>query len=220
MENGYYYFDRLSSFCRVFYDIYIGNNICVDEKKVHYKNTIQSIPLIRHYPKEYAITDYLGPIYKPTLIKDNIYVGSSFNAASFELMKELNIKYIINVTQDIPNYFKDHGIKYLKIPIKDNNMDSIDKYLDLAYQKILEFQEENNGNILIHCFVGASRSVTVAMYYMIIKYNMTVDDSLNYLKQNRYLIHPSVTLINSLIKKTQNSLSDIQTINSDNVSNQ
>lgn len=206
MNNGYYFLDRVASMCRVFYDVYIGNhfntaNIIKDEEITDNSKNVNKA-LIRHYPKEYSLFDYLGPIYKPTLIQDNIYVGSSFNAASLAIMQEFNFKYVINVTTNVPNYFADCGIEYLKIPIKDNNIDKIDKFLNEAYEKILEFQKKGDGNILIHCFVGASRSVSVAMYYMVKKHNMTLDEALAHLKKRRYLIHPSEVLMDSLMKNT------------------
>lgn len=198
METGYYYFNRLASIARVMYDVYFSR--CSKPKCIENPKTTK--PLVRHYPKEYSISDYFGPVYKPTKIIDNIYVGSAINAASSVIIDEFNFKYVINVTTDVPNYF-DEDITYVNIPINDNNNDLIDEYLEKVYRKILEFQNEGKGNILIHCFVGASRSVSVALYYLVKKHDMTVEEALTYIKHRRYLIHPSETLLDSLLKNTQ-----------------
>jgi hypothetical protein len=222
METSLYFADRFTSAARVIYDVYLANyvnyiwtletndtnnenknnenneNENENENNNEFENETKKClnPLKRHYPKNYVLTDYFGPLYKPTHIIDNIYVGSSFNAASFAIMEEFNFKYIINVTKNIPNYHS--SITYFNIPIEDNNNDLIDEYLIPVYNKILEYQEKNDGNLLIHCFVGASRSVSVAIYYLMKKKNMTLNEAIMYIKNKRYLIHPSETLLQSL----------------------
>ncbi len=202
MDAGFYYLNRFTSIARVMYDVYVGQYFYPKRIESCKSTSETKKPLVRHYPKQYSITDYFGPVYKPTKIIDNIYVGSAINAASSAIMDEFNFKYVINVTKDVPNYFGD-DVKYVNIPIKDDNNDMIDSYLQSVYDKILEFQEEDDGNILIHCFVGASRSVSVAIYYLVKKHNMTVEEALVYIKHRRYLIHPSETLLDSIIKSTK-----------------
>lgn len=221
MENSLYFIDRITSILRVIYDVYISDTVtslaCThtnfnnddkflklsfddyeviddNDKKVDQSKHLK--PLKRRYLKSYTISDYFGPLYKPTLIIDNIYVGSSFNAASTALIHEFNFKYIINVTTNVPNYHKD--VTYFNIPIEDNNNDLIDKYLLDVYNKILEFKSNDDGNILIHCFVGASRSVSVALFYLMKNKEMNLEDALTFIKEKRYLVHPSETLLESL----------------------
>ena len=40
----------------------------------------------------------------------------------------------------------------------------------------------NNKNILVHCFMGASRSASIVVNYMVKKHSYTVDDAINFLK--------------------------------------
>lgn len=127
---------------------------------------------------------------EPTLIINNIYIGSAHNAANKNLLDRLNIKYIINVTAEITNYFQ-NDIEYANYIIYDDNKQSISKYLEESYKKIKEFQEKNNGYILIHCFMGASRSATILAYYLIKEKGMDVKEAYDFIKNKRNLVNPT-----------------------------
>ncbi len=62
----------------------------------------------------------------PTYVIDNIYIGSAHNAANKKILKSLNIKYIVNVTAEIKNYYPD-SIIYVNYTLYDDNKQSIDK---------------------------------------------------------------------------------------------
>lgn len=134
----------------------------------------------------------------PTHIIDNIYLGSAFNAAHFDSMNELNIGLIINMTSEISNYHSDK-ILYKKYPIYDNNSESIKPYLEKIYDQIISYQElNNNKNIFIHCFMGASRSATVVAYYLMRKHKYNVDDAIKFMKQKRNVVNPTMLFYEEL----------------------
>lgn len=138
---------------------------------------------------------------QPTYIIDNIWLGNARNAASFYDLKEKNIKLIINVTNEISNYYPKE-FEYINYEINDNNKDTILNYLQNSLKKIREFQKNNNQDqILIHCFMGASRSASILIYYIIktLKNDdgseYTLNQALNYLKEKRNIINPSEKFI-------------------------
>ena len=136
----------------------------------------------------------------PTYIIDNIYIGSAHNAANKTLLKSLNIKYIVNVTAEIKNYYPDF-ITYVNYSLYDDNKQSIDKYFEDSYKKIKEFQNnKDGGNILIHCFMGASRSATILAYYLMREKGFTPLESYNFIKSKRSLINPTHKLFKDLSK--------------------
>ena len=139
----------------------------------------------------------------PTHIIDNIYVGSAHNAANKTLLKSLNIKYIVNVTSEIKNYFPGF-ITYVNYTLYDDKKQSIDKYLENSYRKIKEFQNNNDGNILIHCFMGASRSVTILAYYLMREKGFTPLESYNFIKSKRNVVNPTHKLFKDLSKSRLN----------------
>jgi predicted protein tyrosine phosphatase len=135
---------------------------------------------------------------KPTHIIDNIYLGSAFNASHFDTMNELDIGLIINMTSEISNYHTDK-ILYKKYPIYDNNAESIKPYLEKIYDQIISYQDiNNNKNIFIHCFMGASRSATVVAYYLLKKHGYTVDDAIRFMRQKRNVVNPTMLFYEEL----------------------
>jgi protein tyrosine/serine phosphatase len=160
------------------------------------KRTTRILPELSYYQQYSWFFD------DPTYIINNIYIGSAYNAANYNKLKELNIKYIINVTNEITNYYPDE-FEYLQIKLYDDNKKSILKYLKKAYEFM---NEKKDGNILVHCFMGASRSASVVIYYLMntLRYdndeNYSFDDCLKYLKEKRLVVNPTFRLSKDLAK--------------------
>lgn len=157
-----------------------------DEKKN--KRVFKRIGLLR----EYIV--FLG---SPTHIIDNLYLGSAFNAATYKTLKELDIRIIINMTKEIRQYYPE-DFKYIQYELYDNNKNSIGKYLKKAYKDIKKYQDESEGNILIHCYMGASRSASVVIYYLMKTEEYTFDEALEYIKNKRSNVNPTFRMTKDL----------------------
>jgi atypical dual specificity phosphatase len=132
---------------------------------------------------------------EPVLIHNNIYLGSAINAARFyELKNDYDIKVIINVTKEISNYFPNDFI-YQNYDVLDINSDSIIDFLEDGYQFI---KKHPNENILIHCFMGASRSASLVTYYLMKELNMTMDEAITFLKEKRSIVNINTTFAQEL----------------------
>lgn len=75
---------------------------------------------------------------------------------------------------------------------KINNM--LDTYksksmIEVAYNFINN--NISNGNILIHCMAGISRSVSMIAYYLMKKYHMTLVDAITIIRNNRSIANPN-----------------------------
>jgi|AntRauTorckE6833_2_1112554.scaffolds.fasta_scaffold13529_2 protein-tyrosine phosphatase len=143
---------------------------------------------------------------EPTHIIDNIYLGSAFNAASKDVLKNLGINVIINMTKEISQYHKE-DFKYLQYDLYDDNKGSIKKYLEQVYEEILNNQEKDvkeedkfKNNIFIHCYMGASRSASVVVYYLMRNKNYTFDQSVEFLKSKRDSVNPTFRFTKDLAK--------------------
>ena len=119
-------------------------------------------------------------------------------AANYKQLHKYNIKAIINVTSEISNYFEDtDDIDYIKFNILDEN----GKNIDIYFNTFLKFVEEHkNNNILVHCFMGASRSASLVLLYLINKKNMEFEEALHFLCEKRKYVNINTTFI-SQIKK-------------------
>lgn len=157
----------------------------------------------RIYPHVGYYTEYSSFWKEPTHIVDNIYLGSAYNAASFNTLKNRNIKVIMNATTEISDYYPD-DFTYLRYKLYDNNKHSIKKYLEKSYEDIKFHQENTQGNILIHCFMGASRSASIVLYYLMRTQKkedntyFSFDDAVSFLKEKRIVVNPTFRLTKDL----------------------
>ena len=138
----------------------------------------------------------------PTYIIDNIYLGSAFNAGDAKLLEQLNVGLVINVTTEITNYFEhDNKIKYVKFNVYDNNKDTIQPYFEESYKVIKQFitdEKNKDKKILVHCFMGASRSASIIISYLLYEKRIKVDEALEFLKNKRPCINLSKKIYNEL----------------------
>ena len=165
----------------------------------------ENLPEVNRFYSRISTYNQLVSFFEPpTHIIDNIYLGNAYNAAYYYGLKKNNIKMIINVTQEISQYYPDY-FTYYQYELYDNNHDNIKEYLGDAYKNIKNFQENKGGNILVHCFMGASRSASVVLYYLTKeKINketgelFTLQEALIFLKNKRPIVNPTNKLLKDL----------------------
>lgn len=167
----------------------------------------------RLFPEDYIFKDYKVAMGEPTHIIDNLYLGSSFNAGNYHTLKKFNIKIIINVTSEIRNYFENcNEFKYHKFDILDDNKSSMVLHLNKTYDIIKKSQDNQDGNILIHCFMGKSRSLAIVLYYLLKTHKkdngdyMTFDEALDFIKEKRTIVNPTHRLAKDILLNTNNDI--------------
>jgi len=139
----------------------------------------------------------------PTHVIDNIYIGNSLNASNYYELKENNISHIINVSEEISNYYPDE-IEYYRIPVTDTNDASLKKYFSDSLKFIHDIDHFiTEGNVLIHCFMGSSRSATIVLLYLMRVHGMSLDEAYRFLKNKRPVVNVNVTFMEELRKLNQ-----------------
>ncbi len=167
----------------------------------YYYNDYQKVERI--YPHQGGLfLNMYNLTYEPTHIVDNIYLGNAYNASNYSCLYEKNIKLVINITEEIPNYYSDESdIDYYNVTIKDLNNNHISDYLTVTIKKIHNFytnSKETEQNILVHCFMGSSRSATIVVAYLAKYHNMSIDQAIQYCKDKRDLVNINTTFYNDL----------------------
>ena len=130
-------------------------------------------------------------------ITKNIYLGDIVAASDKTTIKDIDV--IINLVSDKYNslnlnqrYYNSYNslnlhcrrhIQYFDFPIDDNRNNSIDKLFEHT-NEIINSSVESNKKILIHCYNGVSRSVSILLAYFISK-NITLKEAINTIKNNR-----------------------------------
>ena len=147
----------------------------------------------------------------PSKIFDWLYLGNYRNSKDINDLKDLKINYILNcacecnLKIELPS-----DIKYLHIKIND-----------APYIKITDYFEDSNdfihkaklsgGKILVHCFLGSSRSSTFAIAYMIKYMGYTTMNALNFLKEKRPIVMPNTGFLMQL-QRYENKIRNEQNI--------
>ena len=132
-----------------------------------------------------------------TEIIDGIFIGSYSNAKDKEELEKNNIKYILNCASECNNLYEDK-IKYLKLEIKDQNDYPIKDFFEKGTNFINEAVNNKDGNILIHCMQGKSRSTTLLMAYLIKYKKEDINSSYKILKAKRRLTMPNLGFMQQL----------------------
>ena len=131
------------------------------------------------------VCDHIQNLLKhPNHIIDHIYLGSGIHAMNRGILDQFEIQGILNVTQELPQYFTDSDFSYLQLPVRDTR----DAFLLNHYEKAFQFFEDcqkNQKNVLVHCYMGSSRSASTIIYYMIRKHGYQFDEAFQYLKERR-----------------------------------
>ena len=170
-----------------------GTSYVIDEEIEDFKKTIRVFG-----PNKGAIVALYDLTYRATPIIDNILLGNAYNARNYYELNEDNIGLIVNCSKNIPNYFEDY-FEYSRVSVKDKNGEDILPYLDSAADTIHKFINLNpDKKILVHCYMGSSRSATVLIAYLIKYKKYRRRDALNFLKQKRDIVNINLDFFKQL----------------------
>ena len=99
-------------------------------------------------------------------VKDGwLFLSGQLAASNLGCLQRLGITHVLNCCERIPCKFKGR-LKYKVIPVMDTKSSDIRAYIPDA----VEFIDEvfaGNGKVLVHCMVGASRSVSLVLAWLV-----------------------------------------------------
>jgi protein-tyrosine phosphatase len=134
----------------------------------------------------------ITPSYNQIL--SNIYLGNEDTARDKKLLNELKIKNIVIAASYCNKFFPDcFNYKVLELD------DAIDEDLLIWFPETFEFMDNCQGNILVHCVMGISRSASVVIGYIMYKQKKSFKDALNFVLSKRE-INPNTGFRKQLFK--------------------
>ncbi|CAG07070.1 unnamed protein product, partial [Tetraodon nigroviridis] len=135
----------------------------------------------------------------PVQILPYLYLGCAKDSSNLDVLSKYNIKYILNVTPNLPNMFEHEGdFKYKQIPISDHWSQNLSQFFPEAISFIDEARSKKCG-ILVHCLAGISRSVTVTVAYLMQKLNLSLNDAYDFVKRKKSNISPNFNFMGQLL---------------------
>jgi len=147
-----------------------------------------------------TVYDYYGIVKSflwdnPIEIDTGVYLGNISHSFFNSCLDNFNIKAIVNVTGDTPNYY-DPEIEYFNIRIPDINEASIIHDLENCYSFISKNLEY--GNVLIHCVFGRSRSVATCVFYLMKKYGLSFEEAYQKIECQKNIVNLNCTFADEI----------------------
>jgi protein-tyrosine phosphatase len=112
-----------------------------------------------------------------------------------KILKKLKITHVLNAAQGkkftqidtSQEFYDDAGIKYFGCELMDFAQAKIDRYIDAAVEFIHQAIDVEKGRILIHCYMGVSRSATFMLAYMIKYKHLRLEVAIRLASEKRYI---------------------------------
>lgn len=116
-------------------------------------------------------------------ITDQIWVGSYGDASNDQYLSERRITNVITCAEEFPSSIIRSGYR---IPLVDDVADAKTKKYFLEAASVLDRWIKEDKKVMVHCFAGMSRSVSVVITYFMVYKGWTFDLAHGHLKQRRY----------------------------------
>ncbi|KAJ4834374.1 Dual specificity protein phosphatase 1 [Turnera subulata] len=144
----------------------------------------------------------------PCKIEEGLYLGSIGAANNKNLLKRMNVTHILTVASSLPPSYPNDFV-YKVIAVADREETNLKQYFDECCNFIDE--AKRRGGVLVHCFVGRSRSVTIIVAYLMKTHGMTLTQALAHVKSKRPQASPNSGFISQL-QQLENSLQGMSSL--------
>ncbi|KAG2769901.1 hypothetical protein PC129_g18184 [Phytophthora cactorum] len=126
-----------------------------------------------------------------------LFIGSYGAANNFEALKTTGITHVLCVSPSLPLNFPD-AFTYLQLQVPDLSSVSISMYFDEAFG-FIDRALSSGGTVLVHCFMGRSRSATIILAYLIARRDFSLADAFRELRQVRPQAQPNSGFYQELV---------------------
>ncbi|XP_044139721.1 protein phosphatase Slingshot homolog 2 isoform X1 [Bufo gargarizans] len=170
----------------------------ITSKEIRTELEMQMVCNLREF-KEFIDNEMiviLGQMDSPTEIFDHVFLGSEWNASNLEDLQNRGVRYILNVTREIDNFFP--GVfEYHNIRVYDEEDTDLLAYWNDTY-KFISKAKKHGAKCLVHCKMGVSRSASTVIAYAMKEYGWNLDRAFDYVKERRTVTKPNPSFMKQL----------------------
>ncbi|XP_043355172.1 protein phosphatase Slingshot homolog 2 isoform X4 [Dermochelys coriacea] len=170
----------------------------ITSKEIRTELEMQMVCNLREF-KEFIDNEMiviLGQMDSPTQIFDHVFLGSEWNASNLEDLQNRGVRYILNVTREIDNFFP--GVfEYHNIRVYDEEATDLLAYWNDTY-KFISKAKKNGSKCLVHCKMGVSRSASTVIAYAMKEYGWNLDRAYDHVKERRTVAKPNPSFMRQL----------------------
>ncbi|KAG8342381.1 Leucine rich repeat Dual specificity phosphatase catalytic domain [Trypanosoma vivax] len=134
----------------------------------------------------------------PDKVLPFLYLGSLRTAQTPSVYRDLNIEYVLTAARDMSVCLQP-GMHHLTLQIDDLPGEDLRPVFDEAFE-FIDCARDSGKGVLLHCFAGLSRSVTVAAAYLMSRYGKTRDEALLMIREVRPAAQPNSGFMDILMK--------------------
>jgi protein-tyrosine phosphatase len=103
----------------------------------------------------------------------------------------VGITHVINSESSVPNKYPEF-IQYMNIDIQDDGRHDISVFWNQTNDFIDEARRSGSQNkVMVHCWGGGSRSVTIILAYLITHEGLTAEEALTLVRETRKRAKPN-----------------------------
>ena len=121
--------------------------------------------------------------------------GSLF-AASAKALKQLGVQCVLSCCERMP--FASNRTENLLVRLRDIQQESLASHLPTAFE-FLDRCEREGRRCLVHCMVGASRSVTLVLAFLVVKRGWALRAAFEHVRARRGKARPNRGFAEQLI---------------------
>ncbi len=125
----------------------------------------------------------------PDKVMDFVFLGSVRTAQCTDVYRDLDIRYVLTAGRDLKVVIT-QGMEHRELPVDDLPTENIRPFFVRAFEFIDRAITSRKG-ILIHCFAGLSRSVTIMVAYLMQRGSLTRDAALRVVRRARPHAEPN-----------------------------
>ncbi|XP_008324362.1 dual specificity protein phosphatase 4 [Cynoglossus semilaevis] len=134
----------------------------------------------------------------PVEILPFLYLGSALHASKKEVLDDMGISALLNVSSDCPNHFEG-TYQYKCIPVEDNHKEDISCWF-LEAIEFIDSVRDSSGRVLVHCQAGISRSATICLAYLMKRKRVRLDEAFEFVRRRRSIISPNFSFMGQLLQ--------------------
>jgi len=102
----------------------------------------------------------------------------------------MGITCIVNISSELNTKINDKRINYIQLPVIDSPRTDLSCYFRVI-ANLIQANAEAGGKTIIHCVLGVSRSASLCIAYFITYYNQTVEEAIEWVRSQRFIINPN-----------------------------
>lgn len=120
------------------------------------------------------------------ILPNTFFISGIEGASNIGMLRGLKITTVFSILEEEDELPQFEDIAYHRFTIPDGEGDII----PIAQQIVSMIDTMQGERILIHCVVGMSRSVSVLIYYLMLKSNLTYGKARKMIKRSRRIAAP------------------------------